>query len=66
MEKMDDVNHYELPFDLKLTQVGGHGEQDGLKPIASTFVEFKTVRSFSERERVLEWNLPLVALQRKM
>ncbi len=66
MEKVDDVNHYELPFDLKLTQVEGHGEQGGLKPIASTFVEFKTVRSFSEKERVLRWNLPLVALQRKM
>ena len=66
MEKLDDVNRYELPFDLKLTQVEGYRKQDVLKPIASTFVEFKTVRSFSERERVLEWNLPLVALQRKM
>ena len=66
LEESNEINRYESPFDLKLTQVEGRGEQDKPKPIASTFVEFKTVRSFSEKERVLEWNLPLVALQRKM
>ena len=66
MEKSDEVNPFEVPFDLKLTQVEGRGEHKHPQSIASIFVEFKTVQSFSEKERVLEWNLPLVALQRKM
>ena len=66
MEQIEKINRYAKPFDLKLTQVEGSAVHGKPKPIASTFVEFKTVRNLSQKERVLEWNVPLVALQRKM
>ena len=66
MEQITTTNRFAKPFDLKLTQVDGSAVQGKPKPVASTFIKFKTVQDLSQKERVLEWNVPLVALQRKM
>ncbi|KAL8792284.1 MAG: hypothetical protein Q9195_005163 [Heterodermia aff. obscurata] len=66
MTQTEESNRYAKPFDLRLTQVEGSAVQGKPKHLTSTFIGFKTVRNLSQKERVLEWNVPLVALQRKI
>lgn len=65
MEQSRIINRYAIPFDLKLTEIEGSGVHGEPKPAASTFTDFKAVQNLSQKERVLVWNVPLVALQRK-
>ncbi|KAL8824196.1 MAG: hypothetical protein Q9191_005228 [Dirinaria sp. TL-2023a] len=66
MEQSRNTNRYAIPFDLKLTQIEGSAVDEEPKPVASTFIDFKAVQNLRQKERVLVWNVPLVALQRKI
>lgn len=57
-------NPFEKPFNLKLSQLDGEGPY--AKTLRSIFVTFDTLQEISQKERVLVWSIPLVALQRKM
>ncbi len=57
---------YNAPFNLRLVQVAPNEDETSANTISSLFISFDAIQKISQVERVLVWNLPLVALQRKM